>query len=627
MNEKRYLFLICFVLCLLISPVMSYSILDTYNVTLTDYGTIAQDYIFVSNHIENYVGVKEIVVENCGIFDYGADISKSVGVWYFDSAHYGTKQSFLSNATMERICSIHSSYSADCDLTYTFLNLTNITGHTGQGGLFFDGAGIIGASYTGVLPVTTGYKAGFSPDSSAAKVLWGTYVIYGDAPPLPQYNYSIDVEPNIQIPNGNLNVTIIGNSSTTMNFYGLYYLNNLNGNSGVLQDKSYADRALSYQRIGTNWFQFDNIAYDYTHDIGVTLPISPIFALPELGDYTINAYITDLNGELHQPYDMVTIQSALNETLPHTNYTSTEIEVIDGKTGGLINGASVQIKVISLGSWINGTATDGTFEFSSPSGAPFDLYAQAYGLGYSNASRKNLISSLTGELKMLYDINLFPIVSTGTNVTFYTTVYDSSSLLRIPNVWVKASKVSNSSDYVSSLSDGNGISVLSLMPTTSYNLQVSKTGYTSQTKSITTTASLSASTEIYLTKATSTTVTPLPTTQNYITGGGGAIGGNITPATCQNPLPAGSTFLDGIKNNIACAGVTSGANQGYIIAIGIIGILAMFGGKYGKGTGALIGVVAGYVICLGMGLVPLWTFIAILVLAGMLFGYKMIDRA
>jgi len=48
----------------------------------------------------------------------------------------------------------------------------------------------------------------------------------------------------------------------------------------------------------------------------------------------------------------------------------------------------------------------------------------------------------------------------------------------------------------------------------------------------------------------------------------------------------------------------------------------LFGGRYGRGLGVAIGAGAGYIISLAMKLVPLWTFIAVLVISGLIFAIK-----
>jgi hypothetical protein len=90
---------------------------------------------------------------------------------------------------------------------------------------------------------------------------------------------------------------------------------------------------------------------------------------------------------------------------------------------------------------------------------------------------------------------------------------------------------------------------------------------------------------------------------------------------CIGITPNMSAF-DQIKNYIACNGVGTKEGQNAILSlilmIGAGSLLA----KYGKGIGAIAGVVAGAAVSFYMALLPFWVLIFVCVACGVVFAGK-----
>jgi hypothetical protein len=77
------------------------------------------------------------------------------------------------------------------------------------------------------------------------------------------------------------------------------------------------------------------------------------------------------------------------------------------------------------------------------------------------------------------------------------------------------------------------------------------------------------------------------------------------------------------KNHIACWGVEERIAQDLVLAGIIIAFFAFVLSKWGKGLGALIGASVGFILSLAAGLIPIWAFFALVIIAGLIFGLKL----
>jgi hypothetical protein len=110
----------------------------------------------------------------------------------------------------------------------------------------------------------------------------------------------------------------------------------------------------------------------------------------------------------------------------------------------------------------------------------------------------------------------------------------------------------------------------------------------------------------------SPTITPYPTQ---------TLQGNLT--TCKANMPLGSTVTDIMFNNIACWGITDLEGQNLTFAALIILICALILGKIGKGDGAIIGGIIGFIISFARHLIPFYLLVLAFIFIGAYFARKL----
>ena len=380
--------------------------------------------------------------------------------------------------------------------------------------------------------------------------------------------------------------------------------------SDILYDGE--DNTLDYSLSGSNWFQY--VDGSFSEDKGTSFP-SPITLIPAnfgAGIFTIDCYIEKTSGQVIHLTDDLTINTLNQQALT--------INAVDYETGYLAYSAFQHVFNIGAGTWDNRTNTLSQLYYY-PYGQKIYivLESSSFQTAYKNWT-------ITSEPTDTLDIVMYRGVDTSAdNVSLRVNVMDIYSGY-LNNVKVTVLNDESLFDSQTKYTNYGGAAVFTVLPSTDYVITASKTGYLSAGKLLDTgTGGNTLDTDIILQLGSNPTATPtsLPTTAAGQYTGGTTAGGNITPVSCRTVLPTGSTLLDTLRNNMACAGISSGANQGYGIALMIIFVLGLIGGKYGKGMGVVMGMASGYVLSLSMGLVPLWTFIAMIIFICLILAIKL----
>lgn len=346
-------------------------------------------------------------------------------------------------------------------------------------------------------------------------------------------------------------------------------------------------------------------------------------------------------------------------------YVSSGIEVInrvnvkDASTNSAISGCAIQAYNQDTDYWTNTTYSQlGTLLFSANQSDIIDIYAQAD--NYIDGERLNYITPDTGgtiNLLLYPDIGA-PSNGTLSNIQFI--IRDADSYDGIASAKVSVTYGGNSA---SAYTNNDGYTSFAVDNSSTLFVKVEKSGYNTISKYLNIISQSSAD-EILMSKIliapTPTYTIPIPTLPsggpvggvggyNPVTGeyepyynpdtgvyvtptfvGGWSTGGmggesEFTEYTCiKPPYPTSWGYMDIILNGIACNGVKGATNQKLILSLVIIGCLALILSRYAKGTGALAGAIIGSAVCIGMGLLPIWIAILMIVCCGIIIA-KMIS--
>ena len=307
----------------------------------------------------------------------------------------------------------------------------------------------------------------------------------------------------------------------------------------------------------------------------------------------------------------------------NTTQNTHTVKIQDSYTGGALLFGFISLKNELTGIWANVSAQTGAYEFVIAPQTPMTIYCNAS--GYNDRTYIGVISGVN-------TISYCNMMASGylgsgdkTQVIVYTrsVPVGSGSSQPISNAYVTITQLNNTiskSDY----SSNEGITKFSANISTAYTITASKNGWLSASQTINTAYINPYEVYLYLGNPYTTTLItytpiPTPTTTQTLIGGGSR---NLTAAICGAPT-SGMTIVELFKQNIACWGVDERIAQDLVLAGIIIAFFAFVMSKWGKGLGALIGASIGFILSIAAGLIPVWAFFALIIMAGLIFGLKL----
>ena len=120
------------------------------------------------------------------------------------------------------------------------------------------------------------------------------------------------------------------------------------------------------------WFGY-NITTGYSKNLGLTIPNSQPLKFYESGNRTLKIEIVDSLNIPYTLYAYITVNSGFN------NPSSAFIAAVDGKTSGLISGATINIYNLNTVTWTNATAPTGGVTYNGNKNDVINAYASANG--------------------------------------------------------------------------------------------------------------------------------------------------------------------------------------------------------------------------------------------------------
>lgn len=361
------------------------------------------------------------------------------------------------------------------------------------------------------------------------------------------------------------------------------------------------------------WNGFTETGYKY--NFGTSMPNNQVLYFKAGGNRTLKLTTEDDQTGILTDY-------LVNLTVLGSGSLVLNAYPIDFITGNFVTGAIIHVQNRQDMTWENRTVNSPADCVFYKSIGFYDLSGSA--LGYTN--QDNGLVYLSDSQKTV-KVDMIPLsTSIGTNATCYLGVETEPNLYPLQGavITVSGGDLSSNQMQITSMA-GVGTFILTLNQT--YQADISAQGYGSITAHFTVNAN-----PYYLYMVTSVGNTPVTveTTIPTITN---------TPIPVETPLGYSSnttcisgiatnnlSSLDQIKNSIACAGFTTGESQSWALACLCILFCAFILSSKGGSTGMIIGAVTGYIISLGLQLIPVWTLIAFIILAVAGLVYKGVLR-
>jgi hypothetical protein len=166
-------------------------------------------------------------------------------------------------------------------------------------------------------------------------------------------------------------------------------------------------------------------------------------------------------------------------------YVRSMVQCVDGQTSGAIHGANIQLKDVDNLSWSNATARfDGTWWIDTLPGHTIDAYGSA--TGYTSVSRLALPASGSTMYELIMWPSDIPPAPAG-KVTLYVEVNDYDTGYTVPGASIT---VRDSSGATQAQTTGtSGTRMFEVVNNSPCYITVTKYGYVTQTRSITTSVS------------------------------------------------------------------------------------------------------------------------------------------
>ena len=421
------------------------------------------------------------------------------------------------------------------------------------------------------------------------------------------------------------------NTLSQITAFSIRYLDS-NGNPVDFHPLTNQYEDATYLKNGATWYAWNNSVGTYSISKGATMPNGIVLYPKDLGKLTVHTMIYTIDEYIERLQDIFVTSDGSTVSLL--------LQATDKSTGAFIPSPNYAIlnKLTNVWTNVTGSAYDSHYTLSVLKGSTLQVYASASGYVTDN-QQKTILGN---------DIITIPLAST-TGLPSSVSAINQTNLqvqLKFTNDGVQYYPMSNilvhtytfdpvePTPIKDAMTNSEGIASFIVLNqsanhTTTYNTVVSAnpTGYTVVSKSVLPTGYL-YTVQLFTQSNSVITQNPtvIPTTGAIITlpitpqivGWNGAL--REATVCMQPPYPTGWTITDGIYNGIACSGVRGALNQSLIMAIIIMMVCGLTLAKYGKGIGALAGVIAGAGISFGMGILPIWILVFTLLLAGLVLA-------
>jgi hypothetical protein len=479
------------------------------------------------------------------------------------------------------------------------VNITLSGGSTIVGG--FDQTDVIGTT-----PLSPVYIQVYEP-------ITNTY--FRKAYYAPIFNYS--VSPN-SVTYGESTTGFLTSSTgdfQTVKALNYYYMDPDNSGEIVnLYEQGSTTKQLKYVFRTPNWYGWDTNTGDFSNNKGTSIILRPIVTPRHSGNLSIGVYVYDIYGNYQDIKNYLTVTS-------NSNLQKITIRAQDSFTGNYVTPTTFSIKNLITNTWKNQSEMRiGQIDDYYAVGTTLQMQASAAGWA-TNTITKSVLNGNGATIS--YTIPMYPYSSPLVNYTqLYISVVNNALYTPISGATVRISScgyTTNCAEDQYGVTTASGITSFNVSNSTTYYASATAAGYNGGEKVVFTNGA-TTQTAIQLVQL-GVTPTPQITVPTYVITntptpiqtniGGGQING--TPTICKTNTSSLSP-VESLKNAIACFGFDEYLAQSLALAGLIIMVFVVIGGKAGKALGAALGGIIGFLLCVTLGILPLWILIAFIVI-------------
>jgi hypothetical protein len=343
------------------------------------------------------------------------------------------------------------------------------------------------------------------------------------------------------------------------------------------------DNIQNYYLYGATWKGYKNSVGDWTNTkSGIPNPATLKFN--DVGTITVQCTINTDDGNNYLLTKTVTVGQG--------NFITTSFQAYDGSNYNFLQGVEIDVKNLNTNTWTNGTYLSGKVSITTPTNQVLSAYGTK--AGYYPAKYENAPADGTPYSLVFYQIGAPP--QTNYQI-FYVNTFTSTGL-RIPGAL-------GTSNTTHATTGAAGSAQLNLFNSKLYSISATKTGYTGASTSYTTNNGTSDSITLIMNPIPTPTMTPITSwTVNQT-------GGNVTG------------FWAPWTNLFTQMGASS-YEMPLLLAAFILLILMITGFAMAGILGGEIALGFGAILCVAIGLIPLWVVLAIIIVGFLFYGLKMV---
>jgi hypothetical protein len=352
-------------------------------------------------------------------------------------------------------------------------------------------------------------------------------------------------------------------------------------------EPSSTNNVMNYNLYGATWKGYQESTNDWTNSKS-GIPNPAILTPQETGTITLQLFLNTKTGENY------IIQKTIS--VGQGSFITTTFQAYDGTNYNILGGATINIKNLNTGLWTNGTYYNGKASITTPANQLLSAYGTV--LGYYPAKYENAPADGTPYSLVFYQNGSPP--QTGYQIFYVNTM--TSTGLRVSGALVTALEV-GTANTTHGTTNAAGVAQLNLFNSKLYTISATKTGYTGASTSYTTNTGMSDSITLIL--------NPIPTA-------------TMTPITSWTAPSGNVTGFWAPWTNLFTQMGASSYEMPLLLAAFILLILMITGFAMAGILGGEIALGFGAILCVAIGLIPIWVVLAIIIIGFLFYGLKMV---
>lgn len=345
---------------------------------------------------------------------------------------------------------------------------------------------------------------------------------------------------------------------------------------------------MNYNLYGATWKGYSTSTNDWTNTKS-GLPNPATLTPGEVGTITVHLFVNTKTGENYIIEKTITVGQG--------TFTTTTFQAYDGSNYNLLQGVEINVKNLNTNTWTNGTYFNGKVSITTPANQILSAYGEK--AGYYDAKYENAVADGTPYSLVFYQIGAPPETN---NQTFYVNVFTPSGT-RVPGALVTV-KESGTTTTLTKTTNAAGGATFTLKFSTLYQFSATKSGYIGASTSYTTNTGMSDSISLIMTPTVTATPTPIGSW-------------TVSPYNQTGNLTFWKPWTD-LFNQMGA----SNYEMPLLLAAFILLVLMITGFAMAGVLGGEIALGFGAILCVAIGLIPIWVVLAIIILGFLFYGLK-----